>query len=77
MMFYHERDESNCLDHKNCIIEGDIFGSTVQGTFPMASSEKWAIKIPLLVPELHLEGKSLGKRSILIETNFLLFMTFW
>lgn len=44
IMFYHQRDESNCLDHSNCIIKGDIFGSTVQGTFPIASSEKWVSK---------------------------------
>lgn len=64
LVFYHQRDESNCLDHTNCIIGEDVFGSTVQSTFPMANSEKLTIKIPPLVPTLHPEGKSVGKRSI-------------
>lgn len=70
-MFYYQRDESNCLDHTNCIIKGGIFRYTVQGTFPMASSEKWVGKQFTLVPEHHPEGKSVGKKSILLEMNLL------
>lgn len=70
-MFYYQRDESNYLDHANCILKGDIFRSTVQGTFCMASSEKWVGKQFTLVPKYHPEGKSVGKRSVLLEMNLL------
>lgn len=43
IMFYHQRDESNCLDHTNCLIKAGIFGSTVHFLWK-AVKNKWIKK---------------------------------